>query len=208
MELTVLKTDGSKTARTVTLPEAVFGIVPSEHAVYMDVRSIRDNSHLGLHKVKARSEVRGGGKKPWRQKGRGGARAGTIRSGVWVGGGSIFGPVPHDYHTGINKKVKRLAQKSALTAKATDNAVVIVEDFTFEKPATRSMVSVVTKLSAGDKKVLLLTGSTDKNVYLSGRNLQKVTVKSVEDFSTYDVVNADVLILQEKALSGLERLAK
>ncbi|MCK6602211.1 MAG: 50S ribosomal protein L4 [Bacteroidetes bacterium] len=208
MEVKVFKTNGQEAGRKVTLSEEIFAVEPNDHAIYMDIRSIRANEHMGLHKVKSRREVNGGGKKPWRQKGRGTARAGTTRSGVWVGGGSIFGPVPHDYVIGINKKMKRLAQKSALSYKAAESSLVVIEDFSVDKPSTKSLASIINNLALSAKKVLLVTTGSDKNLYLSGRNLSKASVKPVTDFSTYDVVNADVLLIQENALAGLERLTK
>lgn len=208
MEVNVLKIDGKDSGKKVILPENVFAIEPNDHAIYMDVRSIRANDHLGLHKVKSRREVRGGGKKPWRQKGRGTARSGSTRSGVWVGGGSIFGPVPHDYIIGINKKMKRLAQRSALAYKASSSSLIVVEEFSVDSPNTKSLVSILKNLSVSDKKILVVTSGSDKNLYLSGRNLPLASIKPVSDFSTYDVMNADILVLQETAIPGLERLVK
>lgn len=208
MEVNVLKIDGKDSGKKVILPENVFAIEPNDHAIYMDVRSIRANDHLGLHKVKSRREVRGGGKKPWRQKGRGTARSGSTRSGVWVGGGSIFGPVPHDYIIGINKKMKRLAQRSALAYKASSSSLIVVEEFSVDTPNTKSLVSILKNLSVSDKKILVVTSGSDKNLYLSGRNLPLTSIKPVSDFSTYDVMNADILVLQETAIPGLERLVK
>ncbi|MCA0445927.1 MAG: 50S ribosomal protein L4 [Bacteroidetes bacterium] len=208
MEVNVLKIDGKDSGKKVILPENVFAIEPNDHAIYMDVRSIRANDHLGLHKVKSRREVRGGGKKPWRQKGRGTARSGSTRSGVWVGGGSIFGPVPHDYIIGINKKMKRLAQRSALAYKASSSSLIVVEEFSVDSPKTKSLVSILKNLAVSDKKVLVVTSGSDKNLYLSGRNLPMASIKPVTDFSTYDIMNADILVLQENAIPGLERLVK
>ncbi len=206
MELNVLKIDGSSSGKTVKLNPTIFEVTPNDHAIYMDVRSIMANQHLGLHKVKARSEVRGGGKKPWKQKGRGGARAGSTRTGVWVGGGSIFGPTPHDYIVGINKKMKRAAKLSALSYKAKDNSILVVENFSFDAPKTKSLVSVLEKLSISGKKTLLLTAENNPNVYLSGRNIQKVFIKPITEVSTYDLVNSDVILFQEQALTSLERV--
>ena len=206
MELNVLKIDGSSSGKTVKLNPTIFEVTPNDHAIYMDVRSIMANQHLGLHKVKARSEVRGGGKKPWKQKGRGGARAGSTRTGVWVGGGSIFGPPPHDYIVGINKKMKRAAKLSALSYKAKDNSILVVENFSFDAPKTKSLVSVLEKLSISGKKTLLLTAENNPNVYLSGRNIQKVFIKPITEVSTYDLVNSDVILFQEQALTSLERV--
>lgn len=206
MELNVLKIDGSSSGKTVKLNPTIFEVTPNDHAIYMDVRSIMANQHLGLHKVKARSEVRGGGKKPWKQKGRGGARAGSTRTGVWVGGGSIFGPTPHDYIVGISKKMKRAAKLSALSYKAKDNSILVVENFSFDAPKTKSLVSVLEKLSISGKKTLLLTAENNSNVYLSGRNIQKVFIKPITEVSTYDLVNSDVILFQEQALTSLERV--
>lgn len=204
MNVKILKIDGSESGKSVELKDSIFGITPNDHAIYMDVRSITANSHLGLHKVKARSEVRGGGKKPWKQKGRGGARAGTIRSGVWVGGGSIFGPTPHAYHVGITKKMKRLAKVSALSYKAQENNLTVVENFSFDKPKTKEMVNVLSKLKVDNKKALFVTANIENQVYLSGRNIEKLTIKSVNEISTYDLINCDVVLFQEQAIQTLQ----
>lgn len=206
MEVKVLKIDGTETGKTVNLNPSIFEVVPNDHAIYMDVKSIMANQHLGLHKVKARSEVRGGGKKPWKQKGRGTARAGSTRTGVWVGGGSIFGPIPHDYNIGINKKMKRSAKLSALSYKAKDNAIVVVENFSFDAPKTKSLSSVLNSLTLSDKKTLILTAESNTNLYLSGRNLEKTSVKPINEVSTYDIMNYEVVLFQEQALTNLERM--
>lgn len=206
MEVKVLKIDGTETGKTVNLNPSIFEVVPNDHAIYMDVKSIMANQHLGLHKVKARSEVRGGGKKPWKQKGRGTARAGSTRTGVWVGGGSIFGPTPHDYNIGINKKMKRAAKLSALSYKAKEKAIVVVENFTFDAPKTKSLLDVLNKLTISEKKTLILTSETNSNVYLSGRNLSKASVKPITEVSTYDLMNCEVVLFQEQALNNLERI--
>lgn len=203
MKLKVYKSDGKATRRSVTLDESVFGIEPSDHAIWLDVRSIQANGRQGTHKAKERSEVRGGGAKPWRQKGTGRARVGTIRSPLWTGGGTIFGPRPKTYSVGVNRKTKQLARKSALTYKAREDAIRVLEDFSFDQPKTRDMVAMLAALELADKKVLVLTGSADVNLYKSGRNLSKVSVVDAASASTFDLLNAGVLVFQE---SGLERL--
>ncbi|HUF10434.1 MAG TPA: 50S ribosomal protein L4 [Rhodothermales bacterium] len=203
MKLKVYKPDGKATRRTVTLDESVFGIEPSDHAIWLDVRSIQANGRQGTHKTKERSEVRGGGAKPWRQKGTGRARVGTIRSPLWPGGGTIFGPRPKDYSVGVNRKTKLLARKSALTYKAREAAILVLEDFSFDKPKTSDMAAVLAALEVADQKVLLLTGTADANLYKSGRNLRKVSVVDAASASTYDLLNAGVLVFQESGLQAL-----
>jgi len=203
MKLKVYKSDGKATRRSVTLDESVFGIEPNDHAIWLDVRSIQANGRQGTHKTKERGEVRGGGAKPWRQKGTGRARVGTIRSPLWPGGGRTFGPRPKSYTVGVNRKTKALARKSALTYKAREDAIRVLEDFSFDQPKTSDMVAMLAALELADKKVLVLTGSADVNLYKSGRNLPRVSVVDAASASTYDLLNAGVLVFQE---SGLQRL--
>lgn len=204
MELKVLKKDGTDSGEMIALNPEIFEIQPSDHAIYLDVRSIRANQHQGTHKVKSRSEVRGGGKKPYRQKGTGGARRGTQRSPLMPGGGAIFGPQPHDYVVGINKKVKTLARKSALTYKAKANAIVVVEDFTPEVIKTKEIASTLKNLGIAGKKTLFLTAGKNDVLYKSGRNIPTLNILEANKASTYDILDNKVLLLQKSAVKALE----
>lgn len=207
MKVSVYKTDGSKTRRKVTLDPAIFGIDPNDHAIWLDVRAMQANARQGTHKVKTRSEVRGGGgAKPWRQKGTGRARVGTTRSPLWPGGGSIFGPTPRSYAMSINRKTKRLARRSALSYRARLDEIRVVEDFTWESPKTRSVADMLKAFEASDRKVLLLTGAYDVVLYKSGRNLKKVNVRDAASASTIDFMNAGLILMQESALKVLDSL--
>ena len=203
MTLDIYKIDGKSSGKKVKLNDAIFGIEPNDHAIYLTVKAFLANQRQGTHKAKERAEVRGGGKKPWRQKGRGTARAGTTRSPLWIGGGTIFGPRPRDYRQKLPKKVRQLARKSALSYKAKDEQLMVVEDFTFEKPATKDFVSMINSLNLNGKKILLLTGKNDTNVYKSGRNISKVNVLEASKASTYDILNNQLLILQKSAIDAI-----
>lgn len=203
MTLDIYKIDGKPSGKKAKLDEAIFGVEPNDHAIYLTVKAFLANQRQGTHKAKERAEVRGGGRKPWRQKGRGTARAGTIRSPLWIGGGTIFGPRPRDYRQKLPKKVKQLARKSALSYKAKDEQLMIVEDFTFEKPATKEFVSFMNALNLNGKKILLLTGKNDENVYKSGRNISKVNVLEASKASTYDLLNNQLLIIQQSAVDTI-----
>jgi large subunit ribosomal protein L4 len=203
MKLDVYKIDGSKSGETITLDENIFGIEPNNHVLYLTIKAHLANKRQGTHKAKERNEVRGGGRKPWKQKGRGTARAGTTRSPLWVGGGTIFGPKPRDYSQSINKKVKKLARKSALSSKAKAEQIVVVEDFNFENPKTKEFASVIKSLNLEGKKILLLTSENLENVYKSGRNISKVNILEASNASTYDLVNNQVLVLQKGALDKI-----
>ncbi len=203
MKLDVYKIDGSKSGETITLDENIFGIEPNNHVLYLTIKAHLANKRQGTHKAKERNEVRGGGRKPWKQKGRGTARAGTTRSPLWVGGGTIFGPKPRDYSQSINKKVKKLARKSALSSKAKAEQIVVVEDFNFESPKTKEFASVIKSLNLEGKKILLLTSENLENVYKSGRNISKVNILEASNASTYDLVNNQVLVLQKGALDKI-----
>ena len=205
MELEVYKKDGTKSGETVTLAPEVFEITPNDHAIYQAVRSIQANQRQGTHKVKGRSEVSGGGKKPFKQKKTGRARSGSTRSGVWVGGGSIFGPKPHDYVLKITGKVKALARKSALSYKAKDNSIVVVEDFSFEAPKTKELTSVLKALSLYGKKTLLITSKNEESVYKSGRNIPTVNIREADKASTYDILDNQVLLIQKSAVGILQK---
>lgn len=206
MKLEVYKQDGTKSGETVELSKEIFEIEPNDHVLYLAVKAFLANQRQGTHKSKERSEVRGGGKKPWKQKGRGGARAGTSRSPIWVGGGTIFGPKPHSYRQKLNKKVLTLARKSALSYKAKSNQIMIVEDFNFDGPKTKQFVSLLNALKVRGKRTLLLTNGTQENVYKSGRNVTRVNILEANKASAYDLLNNQVLLLQKSAVSLLENI--
>lgn len=206
MTIDVLKIDGSKSGEKIELLDSIFAVEPNDHAIYLDVKAYLANQRQGTHKAKERGEVRGGGKKPWKQKGRGGARAGTIRSPLWVGGGTIFGPRPRDYRQDLPKKVKQLARKSALSYKVKDEQLVVVEDFSFDIPKTKDFVNVLESLKLAGKKVLLLTGDYKPEVYKSGRNIPKVQVLEAAKATTYDLLNNQVLIMQKSAVNVIENI--
>lgn len=205
MELEVYKIDGSPSGEKVNLADDIFAIEPNDHAIYLSVKSFLANKRQGTHKSKERGEVAGGGKKPWKQKGRGGARAGTTRSPLWVGGGTIFGPKPRDYRQEIPKKVQKLARKSAFSYKAKDEQLLIVEDFSFDAPKTKNFSSMLSALRINGKKVLLLTNNTQPNVYKSGRNIPKVKIMEAGNASTYDVLNNQILIIQKSAVDAINK---
>ena len=205
MTFEIYKTDGSVSGDKIDLADSVFGIKPNDHAIYLSVKALLANKRQGTHKAKERSDVRGGGAKPFRQKGRGAARAGTIRSPLWVGGGTIFGPRPRSYRQNLPKKVKRLARKSAFSYKVKDEQLMVVEDFSFEKPKTKDLMALLNALNTEGKKVLILTGSNESAVYKSGRNLPKVRVLEAEKVSTYDILNNQVLILQKSAVKAISK---
>ena len=206
MELSVYNIEGKDTGRKVTLDESIFGIEPNDHAIYLDVKQYMANNRQGTHKSKERSEVAGSTRKLGRQKGGGGARPGDIKSPVRVGGGRIFGPVPRDYSFKLNKKVKQLARKSALSYKVQENALVIVEDFTFEAPKTKNYTDMLKNLKSDNKKSLLVLANQNKNVYLSARNLEKADVATVSELSTYRILNAKCLLLTENAVANLQAI--
>ncbi len=205
MTVDVIKIDGSKSGEKINLPDNIFAIEPNDHAIYLSVKAYLANQRQGTHKAKERGEVRGGGKKPWKQKGRGGARAGTTRSPLWVGGGTIFGPRPRDYRQDLPKKVKRLARKSALSYKAKDEQLLVVEDFNLEQPKTKDFSKILSALNVSGKKVLLLTDTTNQNIYKSGRNIPKVQILEAAKASTYDLLNNQILILQKSAVKAIEK---
>ncbi|MBQ9285156.1 MAG: 50S ribosomal protein L4 [Bacteroidaceae bacterium] len=200
MEVSVLNIKGQDTGRKVVLDDAIYGIEPNDHAVYLDVRLLQANQRQGTAKAKERSEVSGSTRKLGRQKGGGGARRGDINSPVLIGGGRVFGPKPRDYGFKLNKKVRRLARKSALTYKAQENAIVVVEDFTFDAPKTKSFIEVINNLKVDGKKALFVLPGTDKAVYLSARNIERVKVMTASALNTYRVLDADVLVLTESAV--------
>lgn len=205
MELEVYKTDGTKSGDTVTLPEEIFGIQPNDHAIYQAVRVYLAHQRQGTHKTKTRGEVRGGGRKPWRQKHTGRARVGSTRSPLWIGGGTIFGPQPRDYNLKLPKKVQTLARKSALSYKAKNGEIMVVEDFTFPEPKTKEIVSILKALSIDGKKTLLLTPRTDACVYKSARNVPTMDVLEAYKASTYEILNNQILLIQKSALDILTK---
>ena len=203
MELSIYNIEGKDTGKKISLDESIFGIEPNDHAIYLDVKQYMANNRQGTHKSKQRSEVAGSTRKLGRQKGGGGARPGDIKSPVRVGGGRIFGPVPRDYNFKLNKKVKQLARKSALSYKVRENALVIVEDFNFEAPKTKNYVAMLKNLKCDDKKSLLVLPEANKNVYLSARNLAKANVMVLADVNTYSILDAKYMVLTEKAVADL-----
>ncbi len=206
MELTVLSTTGKATGRKVTLPDAVFGITPNNHVIYLAVKQYLANQRQGTHKSKQRNEVAGSTRKLFKQKGTGGARHGSIKAPIYVGGGRIFGPQPRDYSFKINSKVKSLARYSALSYKAIDSAISVVENFTFDKPKTKQYLEILKSLSLDNKKTLVVLGSLDNNVYLSSRNLGNTKVVPFEQLNTYDILHADTLVLMEGAVEKFANL--
>ncbi|MEE6186534.1 50S ribosomal protein L4 [Mycovorax composti] len=199
MQVEVLNIQGKGTGRSVELPDDIFGIEPNDHVIYLAVKQFLAAQRQGTHKVKGRSEVKGSSKKLHKQKGTGGSRKGNIRNPLYKGGGAIFGPQPRDYSFKLNKKVKDLAKISALSYKAKDNAIVVVEDPKFEAPKTKSFVSVLKALNVDNKKTLFVSAEPEVNVELSLRNIPSVLGVSLSELNTYDIVNADVLVLTESA---------
>ncbi len=206
MELSIIKHNGEETGRTISLSDDIFGITPNDHAIYLDVKQYMANRRQGTHKAKERAEIAGSTKKIKKQKGTGGARAGSIKSPVFRGGGRVFGPRPRDYSFKLNKKLKQLARKSALAYKAKDNNVLVLEDLSFDSPKTKNYLNLLSSLSLSDKKTLLLLPEIDKNVVLSSRNIPKARVMLVNDLNTYELLHADNLVLCEGAVSKLETL--
>jgi large subunit ribosomal protein L4 len=203
MQLSVYKIDGTESQEKIDLPSNIFEVEPNHHLIYQAVRTYLSNQRQGTHKTKERGEVSGGGKKPWKQKGRGTARAGTTRSPIWVGGGSVHGPRPHTYKLSMTKKSAQLARKSALSLKAKNGEIMVVEDINFEKPKTRDFSSILKNLKADGKKVLMLTVENNDNVYKSGRNITKVNVLNAKSAATYDLVNNQLILIQRSAVDEL-----
>ncbi|MDR0232368.1 MAG: 50S ribosomal protein L4 [Dysgonamonadaceae bacterium] len=203
MELSVYNIKGEDTGKKVTLNDSIFGVEPNDHAIYLDVKQHLANKRQGTHKSKERSEMSGSTRKLGRQKGGGGARRGDINSPVLVGGARVFGPKPRDYEFKLNKKVKALARISALAHKAKANAIVVVEDFSFETPKTKDFIDMVKNLKVADKKMLLVLAENNKNIYLSARNLQKTNVTTVSELNTYKVLDAAQLVVTESSLAAI-----
>jgi large subunit ribosomal protein L4 len=205
MKLTIYDIAGAETGRTVELKPEIFGIEPSDHAIYLDVKQYLANKRQGTHKSKERAEVSYSTRKIKKQKGTGGARAGSIKSPVFVGGGRVFGPRPKDYNFKLNKKVKQLARVSALSYKAKEKNLMVVEDFNFEVPKTKEFVELRNNLKIQDKKLLLVIHEQNKNVYLSSRNLNGSKVVTLSELNTYDIMNASTLVFSEKTIDALQK---
>lgn len=203
MELKVFKLDGSDSGNSVNLPKEIFEIEPNNHLIYQAVRMYLSNQRQGTHKTKERNEVRGGGKKPFRQKGTGRARQGTSRSPVMVGGGNIFGPKPHTYKLKLPKKAALVARKSALSLKAKENEIMIIEDFTFDSPKTKDLFNILKSLKIDGKRILLLLPEKNDNVYKSGRNIDKLNVQISDKAATYDLLNNKMILMQKSAVDSL-----
>ncbi len=206
MEVSVYNIKGEDTGRKVTLNDSIFGIEPNDHAIYLAVKQFMAAKRQGTHKSKERSEVSGSTRKLGRQKGGGGARRGDINSPVLVGGGRVFGPKPRDYSFKLNKKVKSLARKSALSYKAQESSILVVEDFSFEAPKTKDFVSVINNLKISERKVLMVLPEPNKNVYLSARNINRVNVMEASTLNTYCVLDAGVLVLTESSLPVIDKV--
>jgi large subunit ribosomal protein L4 len=206
MDVAVLKYSGESAGRKISLSDAVFGIEPNDHAIYLDVKSFLANQRQGTHKSKQRNEISGSSRKIKKQKGTGGARAGNIKSPLFKGGGRVFGPQPRDYSFKLNKKVKDLARRSALSYKLKDNSIAVLEDFNFASPKTKSYVTMLQALSLADKKTLLVLPEGSKNVVLSGRNIQNTKITTAEQINTYDVMNADNVLIAESSIAKVQNL--
>jgi large subunit ribosomal protein L4 len=204
MEVNVVNVSGKETGAKAQLSDAIFGIEPNDHAIYLDVKQFLANQRQGTHKSKQRNEIAGSTRKLYKQKGTGGARAGSVKSPLFNGGGRVFGPQPRDYSFKLNKKLKTLARKSALSYKAKDNNIVVLEDFTFDAIKTKSYIQLTADLNVTDVKTLLVLGAANNNVYLSSRNLKKTKVITADQLNTYDVLNAGKLLLTAGALKTLE----
>ena len=206
MELTVYKTSGEETAKKVVLEDTVFGVEPNDHAIYLDVKQYLANARQGTHKSKQRNEVAGSTRKLKRQKGTGGDRSGSILSPLFPGGGRVFGPVPRDYSFKLNKKLKRLARRSALSYKMKDEAIKVVEDFAIEAPRTKTIVAMMNGLKVSDKKILVVLPESNRNILLSARNLQNVKVIPAANLNTYDVMNASSVLIAEGAVNVINEM--
>lgn len=208
MEINVLNTTGKDTGRKVELNDEIFGIQPNNHAIYLDVKQYLANQRQGTHKSKQRNEVAGSTRKIKRQKGTGTARAGSIKSPLFRGGGRVFGPIPRDYSFKLNKKLKQLARKSALSFKANDNSILVLEDFNFDTPKTKEIVNICKNLNLLEKKSVFVLGEPNKNIYLSSRNLQKQKVLTASRLNTYEIMNAGTIVLVESSIDVLNKMFK
>lgn len=208
MEISVLNTTGKDTGRKVDLNDEIFGIQPNDHAIYLDVKQYLANQRQGTHKSKQRNEVSGSTRKIKKQKGTGTARAGSIKSPIFRGGGRVFGPMPRDYSFKLNKKLKQLARKSALAYKAKNNSILVLEDFNLETPKTNEIVNICKNLNLADKKSVFVLSEPNKNIWLSTRNLQRQRVITASDINTYDIMNAGTLVLVESSIDVLNKMFK
>ena len=206
MEVAVLNTSGQETGKTVSLPDEVFGITPNDHVIYLAVKQFLANQRQGTHKSKERAEIAGSTKKLKRQKGTGTARAGSIKSPVFRGGGRVFGPKPRDYSFKLNKKVKQLARRSALAYKVQESSITVLENFSMEAPKTKEYLNILKGLNASDKKTLLVLGNHDYNIYKSSSNVKKAKVTTMDSLNTYDILHADQLIFAENAVEKFSQL--
>ena len=204
MELSIFNIKGEETGKKVQLSDAVFGIEPNDHAIYLDVKQFMANNRQGTHKSKQRSEIAGSTRKLGRQKGGGGARPGDIKSPVRVGGGRIFGPVPRDYSFKLNKKLKELARKSALSLRAKNEQIIVLDAINFDAPKTKTFLQALQALKIADKKALFVTAEINENLFLSARNLQKVNVMNVNERNTYAIMNAGVVVLLPETITAIE----
>ncbi len=208
MELSIYNIKGEITDKKVTLNDSIFGIEPNKHVIWLDVKQYRANQRQGTHKTKQRNEITGSGRKIIRQKGSGGARRGDVKSPILIGGGRAFGPKPRDYGFKLNKKEKALARKSALSLKAKNNAIVVIEDFDLERPKTKSIVEMANNLKLNNKKLLLVLPSQNKNVYLSARNLSNVNIVTASDINTYKILDCASLVLTESSIDAIDNSFK
>ena len=206
MELEIYNISGQKTSKKVKLDANVFGIEPNDHAIYLDVKQHMANRRQGTHKTKERNEVAGSTRKIKRQKGTGTARFGDIKNPLFRGGGRVFGPKPRDYHFKLNKKLKKLARVSALTYKAKDKGIIVLEDFTFDSPKTKNFVEMLNNFELQGKRVLIVLNQNDENLYLASRNLQKTKIVSASSLSTYDILNANSLLVVESSVKEIEKI--
>jgi large subunit ribosomal protein L4 len=205
MELAVLNTAGKETGRKVELMDSIFSIEPNDHAIYLEVKQFLANQRQGTHKAKQRNEISGSTRKLKKQKGTGGARAGSIKNPLFTGGGRVFGPQPRDYSFKLNKKVKTLARKSALSYKAKNNEIVVLEDFSLEGPKTKDYISILNNLKIEGKKSLVVLNEPNKNIYLSSRNLTGTRVVTLSELTTYDILNSTSLVLVESSLDSIQK---
>jgi large subunit ribosomal protein L4 len=206
MEVKVIGQNGKATSNTVALSDAIFGIEPNDHAIYLDVKQHLANKRQGTHKAKERNEIAGSTRKIKKQKGTGGARAGSIKSGTIVGGGRIFGPRPRNYHFKLNIKLKRLARKSAFAYKAKNDSLIVLEDLNFDAIKTKNFISLINNLELANDKVLFILGSQNDNVYLSSRNLKRVKVVTADSVNTYDVLNAKKVVMAQSSIEVIEKI--
>lgn len=208
MKIDVFKTNGEKLEKQVDLAKEVFGIEPNEHTIYLAVKAELANMRQGTHKTKTRSDARGGGAKPWKQKGRGTARSGSRRSPVWVGGGRAFGPSPHLYTTRLPRKVKRLARRSAFSQRMNDNAIMVVNDFKLKEAKTKSLAIILDKLGLAGKKLTILVSEIEENLYLAARNIPNVYVVPAERASTYEIMDCEVLVIEKSSVKSINEALK